>query len=43
MGRGIFGEVWDGSLDSRGGPGWFVGLSGRSGTGRRTLGDILDG
>ena len=40
MGRETFVEVRDGSLDSRGGPGRFVGLSGRFETGRETLGEV---
>ena len=37
-GSGTNGEVRDGSLDSRGGPGPVEGPSGRSGTGWGTLG-----
>ena len=36
-------EVRDGSGDLRGSPGRVGGQSGRSGTGRRTLGEVLDG
>ena len=43
MGRGTFGEVRDGSLDSRGGPELFVGLSGRFETGRWIRKEVRDG
>ena len=42
MGRLTGGEVLDGSGDPRGGPGRFVRSSGRSRTGRGTLGEVRD-
>ena len=42
MGRGTLGEVWDGSLDPRGGPGRIGGPSSRSGTGRGTRWEVRD-
>ena len=51
-GRGTIGEVWDelraleevrdGSGDPQERPGWVGGPSGRSGTGRETLGEVKD-
>ena len=43
MGRGTLEEVRNGSGDRWGGSGWFVGPSGRYGTGQRTLGEVRDG
>ena len=42
-GRGILGEVHDGSGDPWRGPGGVVGPSERSGRGRRTLEKVRDG
>ena len=42
-GRGILGQVRDGSEDPREGPGRFVGLLGMCGKGRGILGQVRDG
>ena len=43
MGRGKLGEVRDGLLDPRGGPGWVGGPNGTSWTVWVTLGEVRDG
>ena len=43
MGQGTLLEVRYGLGDRRGGPGQFVGNSGRFGTGRGTLEEVRDG
>ena len=43
MGRGTLGEVQDGSGNPQVGSGRVVRTSGRSGTSRRTLGEVWDG
>ena len=42
-GRGTLGVAWNGSVDSRGGPGWDGGPSRRPGMGRGTVGEARDG
>ena len=42
-GWGTHEEVWDGSVDTRGGPGRVGGILGRSGTGRETHVEVQDG
>ena len=41
-GRGTLEEVWDGSLNARGGLGRVGGLTGTSWMGRGTLGEVRD-
>ena len=43
MGRGTYGEVWDGTGDPQGGPGRVGGPSKKSGTCQGTLGEVRDG
>ena len=42
MGQGTLGEVQDGSVDTRGGPGWVEGPTRRSWTGRGGPGQFED-
>ena len=43
MDRGILSKFQDRSVDTRRGPGWVGGPSGRSGTGRGNLEKVWDG